>query len=234
MKIAIVDDDRCMAEQIGDFVRRFREETGMEMAEEIFFDAVSFLADCGGRYDLVLMDVDMPGINGIEAARELRQRDRKVLLMFITNMAQYAIHGYEVEAMDYVLKPLSYPDFALKMRKALRYLRRDQDRKILLDTSGGKVPVKVSEIQYIEVIRHYLNFYTESGMYEVRGVMKEQEQLLKKDHFARCSQSYLVNLAHVKAIHGYTAVVGEKELPISRNRKADFVDVFTRYVGGME
>lgn len=233
MKVAIVDDEQNMTDQIEEFLKRFQEESQIRVSAKVFHDAVSFVAEYDNSYDLILFDVEMPGMNGIEAAKAIRSRDAKVSIMFITNMAQYAIHGYEVEAIDYVLKPIGYQDFAMKMKKAMRYIWRDEERQLLLDTSVGKVTVKVSDIIYIEVIRHYLNFHTTSEVYEVRGVMKEQEEMLQKFHFARCSQSFLVNLAHVKSIRGNVVCVGDVELPVSRNKKNEFINAFTRYVGGM-
>lgn len=234
MRVAIVDDEPEMTGQIQKYLDIFAKEHHMEISGEVFHDAPSFLQQYDGSYELVLMDVEMPGMDGIEAARQVRQKDTRVSIMFITNMAQYAIHGYEVEAVDYVIKPIGYQDFAMKMKKALRYIYRDADRQLMLETAEGKVPVKVSHIYYVEVIRHYLNFHTYTGVYQIRGVMKEQEEMLRDYHFIRCSQSYLVNLAHVRAIRGNEVQVGEDLLPISRNKKTEFVEAFTRYVGGMK
>ena len=233
MRVAIVDDEQTMTDQIEKFLKRFQDESRVSVSTKVFHDAVSFVAEYDNSFDLILFDVEMPGMNGIEAAKVIRGKDEKVSIMFITNMAQYAIHGYEVEAIDYVLKPIGYQDFAMKMKKVMRYIRRDMERSLLLETSVGKISVKVSDILYIEVIRHYLNFYTTSGVYEVRGVMKEQEEMLQGFYFARCSQSFLVNLAHVKSIRGNIVCVGNVELSISRNKKNEFINAFTRYVGGM-
>lgn len=234
MKIAIVDDEWNMTRQIEAFLERFQAENPVAVTARVFHDAASFLAEYDESYDLVLLDVEMPGMNGIEAAKRIRERDAKVSIMFITNMAQYAIHGYEVEAVDYVLKPIGYQDFAMKMKKALRYIERDASRQLVLDTTAGKLAVKVSDIVYVEVIRHYLNFHTDVGVYEVRGVMREWEGRLGQYHFARCNQSFLVNLAKVRAIHGSKVLVEGMELTISRNKKNEFVQAFTRYVGGMD
>jgi hypothetical protein len=147
-------------------------------------------------------------------------------------MAQYAIHGYEVEALDYVLKPITFQDFSLKMKKAMRYIKRDAKQQIILNTPAGKVPIKLSDVYYIEVIRHSLVYHTKAGVHETRGVMREQEKTLADLNFVRCSQSYLVNLAYVKAIRGNDVVVNDEMLPISRNKKNEFMEAFTRYVGG--
>lgn len=234
MKVAIVDDEQDMTRQIEEFVERFRVESQMEVDARVFHEPRAFVENYDGSYDLVLLDVEMPGMNGIEAAKAIRGQDRRVSIMFITNMAQYAIHGYEVEAVDYVLKPVGYQDFAMKMKKALRYIERDAEQKLVLDTTAGKLAVKVSDIVYVEVIRHYLSFHTDAGVYEVRGVMREWEKELGRYHFVRCSQSYLVNLAKVRSIQGNKCMVGGEELPLSRNKKNEFIQAFTRYVGGMD
>lgn len=233
MKLAMIDDEITMTDQIQEYLARFQEESETEIQADIFHDPRVFLGSYHKEYQLILMDVEMPGMNGIELAREIRKVDEKVIIMFITNMAQYALHGYEVEAIDYVIKPITYQDFALKMKKAQRYIYRDTDRQIMLNTTEEKVLIKVSEIFYIEVIRHYLNYHTAQGIYQVRGAMKEEEKKFAQDHFARCSQSYLVNLAHVMSINGNDVVVNGEAIPISRNKKSEFVNTFTRYIGGM-
>lgn len=107
----------------------------------------------------------MPGMDGISLARRIRQDDKEVLLMFITNMAQYALHGYEVEAIDYVIKPLGYQEFALKMKKAMRYMGRHEKKQIMLQTTDGIQPVAIEDILYVEVIRHYLPIpYDRAGL----------------------------------------------------------------------
>ena len=153
--------------------------------------------------------------------------------MFITNMSQYALHGYDVEAIDYVIKPLGYQEFALKMKKAMRYMGRHEKKQMMLQTTDGIQPVAIEDILYVEVIRHYLQYHTTGQVYEVRGAMKEAEEELERYHFVRCNQSYLVNLAKVACLHGNTVTVGSDQLPISRNKKTAFVDALTRYIGGM-
>lgn len=160
--------------------------------------------------------------------------DSRVVLIFITNMAQYAINGYEVEAIDFVIKPVSYFDFALKIKKAMRYIARNQDKKLTLNTQEGIVHLYVSDICYIEVIRHYLIYHTINGDYTVRGVMKEIEENLKNYHFVRSNHCYLVNLKYVESVNGNILKVSGYDLQISRNKKSEFLMKFTRYVGGMQ
>ena len=233
MKIAIVDDEKKATDLIKKYIDQFTLEYHFEIQVSVFHNPQDFLENYTKDYDLVFLDVEMPGLNGIETAKELRRVDGNVVIMFITNMAQYALHGYEVEAIDYVIKPLGYQEFALKMKKAMRYMGRHEKKQMMLQTTDGIQPVAIEDILYVEVIRHYLQYHTTGQVYEVRGAMKEAEEELERYHFVRCNQSYLVNLAKVACIHGNTVTVGSDQLPISRNKKTAFVDALTRYIGGM-
>jgi DNA-binding LytR/AlgR family response regulator len=233
MKLAVVDDEKKTTDLLDGYIKRFEKENNLTINVSVFHNPNDFLTNYSRDYDLVLMDIEMPGLNGIETARELRRMDGRVVLMFITNMAQYAISGYEVEAIDFVIKPISYPDFVLKIQKAMRYITRNQDKKLTLNTGEGVVYLHVSDICYIEVMRHYLVYHTTNGNYTVRGVMKEMEESLSNYHFVRSNHCYLVNLKYVESINGSILKVGGDDLQISRNKKNEFLTEFTRYVGGI-
>jgi len=234
MKMAVVDDEKKATDLLDGYIKRFEIENNISIQVSVFHNPNDFLNNYSRDYDLVLMDIEMPGLDGIETARELRRMDSRVVLMFITNMAQYAISGYEVEAVDYVIKPVSYPDFALKIQKAKRYIDRNQDKKLTLNTQEGVTNLHVSDIYYIEVVSHYLIYHTVNGNYKVRGAMKEIEESLEKYHFVRSNHCYLINLKYVESIYGSCVKVGGDELQISRNKKNEFLMKFTRYVGGMQ
>ncbi len=233
MKLAVVDDELKITELLKGYIKRYEEEFHCSLNVSVFNNPNDFLTTYSSDYDLVLMDIEMPGLNGIETAKELRRIDSRVVLMFITNMAQYAINGYEVEAVDFVIKPVSYPDFVLKLQKAMRYIVRNQDKKLILNTQDSVVHIHVSDIYYIEVIRHYLIYHTVNGDYTVRGVMKEVEADLLEYHFVRSNHCYLVNLKYVESIRGNTVKLNGNDLQISRNKKNEFLTAFARYVGGI-
>ena len=129
MRVAVVDDERVMTDQIASYLSRFSQENGIQLDAQLYEDPVAFLESYEQDMDLVLLDVEMPRMDGITLAKEIRKIDTHVMLMFITNMAQYALNGYEVEAVDYVIKPIGYQDFAMKMKKVLRYLGRHREKK---------------------------------------------------------------------------------------------------------
>lgn len=233
MKLAIVDDEKKTTDLLEGYIRDFEKEINSEIQVSVFLNPNDFLNNYTKDYDLILLDIEMPALNGIETARELRRMDKCVVLMFITNMAQYAIDGYEVDALDFVLKPLHYSEFVLKMQKAMRYIARNEDEKLTIMTQDGEVYLHVSDIYYIEVIRHYLIYHTINGNYRARGVMKEMEEQLKKYHFSRSNHCYLINLLYVKSINGTVVKVGDDSLQISRSKKSEFLKEFARFIGGI-
>lgn len=233
MQIAMVDDSLEDVSRLKSYLERYSRETGITHESAYFEDAEIFLQGATNRFDLVIMDIDMPGINGVDAARQLRKDGNSIVIMFVTNMPQYALAGYEVEAVDYVLKPLSYQDFALKMQKASRYVHRNRDATITLQTADGVVSVQASEIQYVESALHYLLYHTTRGNWKVRGSMAQAEKELMPLRFVRCNSGFLVNLRHVQAIEKEDVLVGSHRLKISRGKRLDFMNAFTRYLGGM-
>ena len=180
---------------------------------------------------LFQMDIDMPGRNGIEASRALRERNQSIVLLFVTNLAQYAIAGYEVDALDYILKPINYFSFKLKIQKALETVRRVQGTLLTIASDHGQQLVRDSEIFYIEVQGHNLIYHTLHGDLTATGTLKQIEAQLKPSGFYRCNYCYLVNLRHVGFLDGSEVTVGQYKLQISRNRRKEFLQQLTQFYG---
>ncbi len=233
MQAAVIDDSEDSVALLKEYLSKFSKESKIPVSVSCFSDAKAFFDAFVGQFSLVILDIDMPGMNGIDAARLLRQKDRDVLIMFVTNMPQYALEGYEVEAVDYILKPVSYPDFALKLHKAMRYLKRDQEERLLLHTTSGDRSISQREILYVESELHYVVYHTFDGNYRVRSTLTKAEAALSSGSFARCNNSCLVNLRHVSAIQKDDVRVGVELLKISRSHRNAFLEQFTRYLGGI-
>ncbi len=232
MKTAIVDDDEKDLARLASHLTQFFRETGTPHTITPFASPAAFLAEYRSDYDFVILDIDMPELNGIEAAKLLREKDENVLLMFVTNKPQYALDGYSVDAIDYVLKPVSYPDFRLKMQKVMRFFSQNVNPRISVATADGIVCLCISEIYYIESQLHYLIYHTTQGNYRTRGKLNEIEPRLIPYHFARASVSYLVNLKHLEAMNGDAITVGGDTFSVSRSKKSAFLSAFTKYIGG--
>ncbi len=230
--VAIVEDSPAEAELLRSYFARFTKEHGVEFTLTCFASGEEFLNKYRPAYDLVLMDIGLPGHNGMETAAALRERDRSVTLIFVTNMAQFAVKGYEVDAFDFVVKPVGYSNFALKLQRALNKLDTRRDSEVLVTLSDSMVRLSASQIKYIEISGHRMVYHTTDGELYAYGNLKEVEASLGGGMFARCNNCYLVNLNYVRAVQGHTVTVGTDELQISRPRRKAFIQALNDYLGG--
>ena len=231
INIAVVEDNEQDAAQLCAFIDEYAEKNGLAVKVSRFSDAVSFLDGTRGAFDLIFMDILMPGMDGMRAAQRLRASDRWAKLIFVTNMAQYAIRGYEVGALDFVVKPVRYPSFAFKFRRAVELATRRRRRSVWLQTASGSVRLDTAEILYVEVQGHRLVYHTIEGDLELWGTMKSARELLEPAGFALCNVCYLVNLERVTRLDGEMAYVDDVPLKMSRGRRKPFVDALTRSMG---
>lgn len=232
LQIAIVEDDRCNREQLNEYILRYGTEVGENFRVSCFTCGDDLLKQYDSRFDLVLMDIEMPGADGMQTARRLRQLDDQVVLVFITNMVQYAIQGYAVQALDYILKPLSYLSFKMRFARALGRIDRQKDAQVLLDCHGRQIRLPVRSICYVEVQQKQLCYHTEQGEYTLRGTLKSAEEALATFPFAKGNHWYIVNLAHVTEIGVKSLWVDGTELPVSRGCRQELLAAFNRYIGG--
>lgn len=232
LNIALVENDNTDAELFTDIASAYFIDAKEEFHIDIFTAGEDFLAAYKSQYQIVFMDIELDGINGMDTARKLREIDNNVILIFLTNLAHYAIAGYEVNATDYILKPLQENAFKLKMPKVMAQIHQ-QDKKTITVLSKGQIHTfSTDELYYVEVLSHRLYYHTLDGVYDVRGTMAEAEYSLFKYDFRRCNNSYLVNLRFVTGIQGNDVKVGPHELSISRPRKKEFINELTNYLGG--
>ncbi len=231
IKIAIVEDEHAYAMQLQEYLYQYEIENGEVFEISLFSDGDEIVNKYKPVYDLILMDVEMKFMDGMSAAEEIRKVDTEVVIIFITNMAQYAIRGYAVDALDYVLKPVSYFAFSQRLNRAISRMKKRETKTISLSIKGGTIRLDVANITYIESQGHTLIFHTASADYQTSGTMKDMEKELEEFHFYRGNKGYLINLAHVEGIKNGCAVVRGEQLLLSRARKKDFMEKLTRYWG---
>ena len=228
-RIAIVDDDERVRAQLRSYLEQYEESSKEQFTISVFGFAELFLTNYRPDYDLVLMDIDMPGMDGLEAARKLRKLDERTVLLFVTNLAQYAIKGYEVAATDFIVKPVSFERFSQKLERALRYVPENRRPRLLIRTEDGTVTVEMDDIQYVDVQGHSVFYHTAKDVYRVRGSLKQAEEELNDPQFFACDKSVLVNLTYVEGVSGSTVTVGGVELAISRPKKKAFMDALAAF-----
>lgn len=230
--VAIVEDEKNAADVLADYLARYADESGAIFDCTYYDDAEKFLTEYHCQFDMVFMDIEMPCIDGMSAARRLRAADDSVALIFVTNLARYAINGYEVDAFDYILKPLRYESFALKLRKIVNYCSRMAAQSILVSFKGRHKRLLVSDIYYVEINQHNVIFHTSNGEEQAYGTLKEIKDELSDKGFALCNRCYLVNLKHVRRISGYSVIVADDEIQISRPQKKEFTEALKTFIKG--
>lgn len=231
LKIAIVEDQPASAQRLQEFLQRYAQENDLTFTVAEFNDATDFLSSIKQAYDLVFMDIELPGMDGMTAARRLRKLDEKAVLVFVTNFAKFAAKGYEVDAADYLIKPLHYGNFALKLQRILPKCCKEDDA-ILVAKQSGCQRLLLRKVRYVEVRGHKLAYHTEDGIVNGSGTLLETEEKLRPRGFLRCSQCYLVNTRYIKAVDGYTLTIfGGEVLQISRPRKKAFMTELAGVMG---
>jgi DNA-binding LytR/AlgR family response regulator len=231
IKIAIVEDEPMYAKQLEEFLRQYEREHGENFDIVMYADGDEIVHKYKAELDIILMDVEMKFMDGMSAAEEIRKVDTEVVIIFITNMAQYAIRGYAVDALDYVLKPVSYFAFSQRLSRAIGRMKKREKKILSVNVKGGTVRLDAADIYYVESQGHNLIFHTASGNYESAGTMKEVEEQFLELNFYRGNKGYLINLAQVDSVLEGCAMVKGEALMLSRSRKKDFMEALTSYWG---
>ena len=231
-RILIVEDTPAEADALRAALDRYGAETGERFSVTVLPQALDFVERCPAA-DLIFMDIEMPGINGMEAAEALRAYDAETPLIFVTNLAQYAVHGYVVDALDFIVKPVIYDDFRLRMDRAMRQLRKNDGATITLPAAEGMRVVRLRDIIYVDILRHDL-YYHVDGLPEplrLRGSIKAAASELGAG-FVRVSSSCLANMCHVRLIRqGSVVLSNDEELYFSRGCHRAALETLNAFVG---
>ena len=230
--IAVVEDSARDRAVLDSYLEKYQQEKNCHFQITHFSDGDEIALGYKGGYDLILMDIEMTFLDGMSAAEEIRRADPEVLIIFITNSPQYAIKGYAVGALDYVLKPVPYFAFSQQLQKAVNQLAKRTRHYLAVPVDGGMRRLDAATIYYIESEGHRVRFYTETGDFSAPGALKALEEKLAGRLFARCNSGYLVNLAQVSGVQQNTVQVGPHELQISRPKRRAFLAALADYIGG--
>jgi len=233
IRIGVVEDDPASIDRILGHLDRYQRDHGERFHIGAFHDGADVLEDYRPDWDILLLDIQMPRVDGMTAARRIRERDSDVVIVFVTSAPQYAISGYEVDALSYLLKPVGYAAFEQELSRCLVRLRRRERRTLLFtDSEGDLHRIDLAEVLYIETVRRKLVIRSLERDYTVAGTLKSMEVELAGDDFFRCNSGYLVNLRHVTGVEGNDCRIrGGVRLQVSRPRKKEFLAALASYIG---
>lgn len=231
INIAIVEDKLEESNRLKNHLLKYEEEKLIKFLITVYNDAETFLKVDSKKYDLVFFDIELGEINGIDAAFEVREKNNSVQIIFVTNMSNYAIQGYKVDAIDYILKPIEYHNLISPLERALNLIN-DSEVELIISQPNGFIKVSSKDIIYVEVRDHRLTYHTKNEAIKTFGSLKAVELSLTKQHFMRCNSCYLVNPQYIHSVEGNNVVMKNgDELKISRPRKKNFMLELATWIG---
>ena len=243
VKIGIVDNEKEAREQLREAIERFGSEYHMEFEVWQFDSAASYLSAEGSACDILYLDIDMPQMTGMELAEKIRETDTEVVIIFCTNLEQFALNGYSVSALGFLVKPVQWYSFHMYLDRALKAIQKRagrsenaETRRIIVKDGSVSRIIDAAEIKYVEVRQHYLLYSIkdkktgEGTVIKTRGSMQDAVGLLSPYGFVRCSSSFLVNLSCVTAVSRLDLYIGQEVLPIGRTYRDTFTKEFCRYL----
>lgn len=232
-KIAIVENEDQHMLRLKQYLDKYAQENGYMFDVQSFCSGEVFLEYRKEYFDLVFMDIELDGVDGIYCAKKLREKDSYVAIIFVTNFAQYAVNGYEVSALDFLVKPLTYKNFSLKLKRAISIYERRQDKRIVVYGKTEKNSMNARSILFVEISGHKLSFHkTDGEVIDVTGTLSALYDELHDYGFALCNSCYLVNMNYIKKVDSlYVTLSDDTKLQMSARKKKSFIDTFTTYIG---
>ena len=228
-KLAICDDDREQLRKLEVLVAKWGEKSGHGCSIRAFVSAEEFLFEYeeDKTYDILLLDVEMNNISGIELAKRIRKDNNRAEIIFITSHFEFVGEGYEVDALHYLIKPVANAKLCQVLSKAVEKLAVEPPW-VVINFDGQIIKLYEFEILYIEAFRHYISIRTTAGEYKIKENLSSFEQKLSND-FYRVHRSYLVSLKQITRISRTAVWIGKEELPLARGKYDDINRAFIEH-----
>lgn len=229
IRFAICEDNLNMQKRLSDAIEDWASSREVPIDILCYLSAEAFMMAWPGiSFDIAFLDIQMNIMTGIELAELIRKIDKNMMIVFVTSHSQYVLHGYDVNALHYLIKPLSVTKLLPILDKALTIWRSRQNAALLVPCESGKMKLLFNDIYSITMFSHTANVQTENNTYELRKTASELSDLLP-EYFIRCHRSYIVNLFKVDCVYRSSLLLSNGEsLPISRNKSKTVNDAFIK------
>ena len=230
MRLAYCDDEEIQLEYMQRLAEHWAKQAGVPLtycayksAEELLFENTE-----GYPFDLLILDIDMQGMSGMELARKIRAKDAGIPILFLTNKREYVFEGYEVQALRYLLKPMT-EEKLFPLLDEVCTAAREEMQSLIVSAEGEHCKIAVPDILYLEADGHYVRIHTVKQDYVVKKALSELSGELT-DEFVLTHRSYLVHLMHVERVQRTECILSDgSSIPVSRNSYKAVNEAFIRY-----
>ena len=230
INICIVEDEKDQADILTGLINASKKTHNPEFTITHFTDGIDLVEGYSGQFDIILLDIQLPHLNGMEAAEKIRTLDNDVVIIFITSTVSYAVQGYAVDALGYVLKPVSPVAFEKLLEKSIDKVNASKQKVyIKISVDDRQLKLDCESVYYIESARNNVLVHCKQGTYTTIGPLKRFEEMLSDKGFFKCHNAYLVNLSLVDAVRKEEVILPDgTALPISRAKKKEFMSELTK------
>ncbi len=236
LKIAVCDDNKTDQDYVIGFLQKWAEENNRIIEIRTFLSAEEFLFQYAEEKDfhILVLDIEMEKMNGVELAKKMREDNRDIQILFVTGFPDYIAEGYEVDALHYLMKPVTQEKIFSVLNKAVENLKTVEKNLLFLQVNGEMIKFITDNIFYVEVFSHSCILHTTEGNVETKISISELENKLG-DEFIRVHRSYLVNLEQIKKIAKTEIFLEDGSVvPLSRRKYTDVNMAFIRHFGGSQ
>ncbi|MBR5649696.1 MAG: response regulator transcription factor [Pseudobutyrivibrio sp.] len=229
INVCIVEDELEQANLLKSYIEKYSANNNEQFSIHYLPDGVDLVDDYDGQFDIILLDIQMRHLDGMAAAEKIRKVDPDVIIIFITSTVQYAVQGYSVDALGYVLKPVPYAQFEQLFDKAIVRVKAKQKHVyVKVSVDDKQLKLDCDSIYFIESQRNNVIIHCKDQDYVTAGPLKRFEEMLLSHGFSKCHNAYLINLSCVEAVQKEEVILTSGViLPISRAKKKEFMAALT-------
>ncbi len=234
MRIAICEDQVVQIDLLNNQIKEWAKGRNVNISIHNFTTAEAFLFEWADydKYDIIFLDIKLGKMSGIELSNIIREKNKNIDIVFVTGFFKYALHGYKVRALQYLLKPIKQNDLYYCLNSTLdRISKEDEKNSLILETAKKIIKLDYNEIYYFIMFSPYIDIHTRTEKVTLRKNISDIEKMLPKEYFIRCHRSYIVNVKHIKSIKKDNVLLENGvKIPISRGKYKEVNDIFINYI----
>lgn len=234
MKVAVCEDEVIQINLLNNQIENWAKEKGIDISIDNFKTAESFLFQWSDydKYDIIFLDIKLSEMSGIELSNRIREKNKTIDIVFVTGFFKYALHGYRVSALQYLMKPIDTSDLYFCLDKTFnRVNSKDEISTLVIETTKKIIKLDYNKINYCIMFSPYIEVHTNSEKITLRKKISEMEEILPSKYFVRCHRSYIVNVKYIKSITKNNVLLENGiNIPISRGKYNEINDAFINFI----